>query len=172
MAISAVERERLWTEKRRAQEEAWSRGHPGLAYSNGLLANGGKGTFLDPNGDPAEEGAFANQFARLSRDRELSAVTAAGVDAGNDPQAAGYARLNARMGAANASAHAFGDFRTARAAQRRQLMAQFMSQQMGMDQNTIAMQQQREAAKKAANAGLWGTFGQAAGTIGGAMAGG
>lgn len=149
-------REVAWDQKQKNKERVWAAQHPGIAQVNGILSTGGAGTFLDPNGDPAENAAFADAWGRMGQNRELSAVKAAGLDNPNDPYAAGFARTKARIASGSDMANAFANYKLAQAGRRSSALQQLLGLQYGADQNNIDYQRQRDAQHAANNAALAG----------------
>lgn len=148
-----------WTKKVNAKEAAWAASHPGIALQNGILKTGGVGTWLDPNGDPAENAAFADAWGRMGQNRERQAVNAATSEFTNDPYAAAFARTKARIASGSDMANAYSQFKLGQAQRRQQALSAMLGQQTGIDWQNVWNQQALDQQKKDRNAALWGTVG-------------
>jgi hypothetical protein len=143
--------------------EGYAKAHPGITGVEGILSHGGKGTWLDPAGDPAENAAFGDAWGRMGRNRELSAVNAASVDSPDDPYATGFARTKARIASGSDQANAFANYKLGQSQRRGAAMTDLLQQAYGQDWQNISGSRAENEARRGRNAELWG----AAGGLGG-----
>ncbi len=173
MAIPAYGLASLTKGKTAPPDEAgWAQAHPGIANLNSILATGGKGTWLDPAGDPAENAAFGDAWGRMGRNRELAAVNAASVDAPDDPYATGFARTKARIASGSDQANAFANYKLGQSQRRGGAMTDLMQQAYGQDWQNISGNRAENEARRGRNAELWGSAGKLGGKVASAFGGG